>query len=212
MKLEKRVQIVLPVRVAVWTGEQKPAFEVVCTFDISAKGARLVGIRAPKAAGDILMLERGGARALYRVMWVGKSGTPMETQVGVQCVEPDKWIWDVNLGELEEQYEPIETGVVADMGQAMQPRGFRAHIVPDGTSVDPVEGELTELSPRRCHVHAEAKMPLQIAVQLLLVSEDFDMRMKGSVQRCEPGKGITANLIEIRRGDRRRLNYLLGQK
>ncbi|HYX70902.1 MAG TPA: hypothetical protein VE825_17335 [Terriglobales bacterium] len=215
MKLEKRVQIVLPVKVSPWTEGQRPVFQMVCTFDLSQKGARLGGVRGVKEAGQILVLERSGSRAFYRVMWVGKAGTPQGEQIGVQCIEPDKWIWDINLAELEEQYEPISTGLQgqAGMGPAgpVKPQGFRAHIVPDGTSVDPVEGELAELSANRCHVQAAAKMPLQIAVQVLLVGADFDLRMKGTVQRCEPEKGVTLNLIEVRRGDRRRLNFLLSQ-
>jgi len=44
MKLEKRVQIVLPVKVSPWNEGQKPAFQMACTFDLSQKGARLGGV------------------------------------------------------------------------------------------------------------------------------------------------------------------------
>lgn len=213
MKLEKRVQIVLPVRVAPWTEGQRPVFQMACTFDLSHKGARLGGVKGVKEAGQILVLERAGSRAFYRVMWIGKPGTPQGDQMGVQCVEPGKWIWDLDLAELEEQYEPIKTGLKeqAGLGPAgpVRPQGFLAHVIPSEVSVEPVKGDLTELSQSLCQVHATAKLPLQIAVQVLLVGADFDLRMKGTVQRCEPGKGVIVNLIEVRRGDRRRLNYLL---
>jgi len=215
MKLEKRVQIVLPVKVSPWNEGQKPAFQMACTFDLSQKGARLGGVKGVPQAGQALMLERGGKRALYRVMWIGKAGTPQADQMGVQCVEPDKWIWDLNLAELEEQYEPISTGIQEKAGIGaggpVKPQGFRAHIIPSEGSVEPVEGEVIEMSQSLCHVRASAKLPLQIAVQILLVGADFDLRIKGTVQRCEPEKGVTVNLIEVRRGDRRRLNFLLGQ-
>jgi hypothetical protein len=214
MKLEKRVQIVLPVKVSPWTEGQRPVFQMACTFDISQKGARLGGVKGVKETGQVLALERTGHRAFYRVMWIGKTGTPQADQIGVQCIEPDKWIWEVNLGELEEQYEAINTGIQEKAGIGsggpVQPQGFRAHIIPSEGSVEPVEGDLRELSPSLCHVRAAAKLPLQIAVQLLLVGADFDLRMKGTVQRCDPEKGVTRNLVEVRRGDRRRLNFLLG--
>lgn len=214
MKLEKRVQIVLPVKVSPSTAGQKPVFQMACTFDLSQKGARLGGVKGVKEAGQVLLLERSGSRAFYRVMWIGKAGTPQADQMGVQCIEPDKWIWDLNLAELEEQYEPISTGLqeIAKMGGGpVRPRDFRAHIIPTEVSINTVEGELSELSQSLCHVHVAAQLPLQIAVQLLLVGAEFDLRMKGTVQRCDPARGITVNLIEVRRGDRRRLNYLLGQ-
>ena len=215
MKLEKRVQIVLPVKVSPWTEGQRPVFQMACTFDLSQKGARLGGVKGVKEAGQVLLLERSGSRAIFRVMWVGKAGTPQGDQMGVQCIEPDKWIWDVNLAELEEQYEPIRTDLPEKPGMGpggpVKPQGFRAHVIPSEVRVEPVEGDVTELSPSLCHVRTAAKLPLQIAVQVLLVGADFDLRMKGTVQRCEPEKGVTLNLIEVRRGDRRRLNFLLGQ-
>jgi hypothetical protein len=47
--------------------------------------------------GDILWIARHTRRAKFRVVWVGTLGSERDGQIGVECLEPDKFIWDDDL-------------------------------------------------------------------------------------------------------------------
>jgi hypothetical protein len=106
MKLEKRVQIALPVRLH-QNGQPAHVWDAACTYDISAGGARLTGMHGQYSIDEIVTLERGKCRASFRVAWVGRQGTPLHRQMGVQLLEHDKQVWDLDLAALQEQYEPL---------------------------------------------------------------------------------------------------------
>jgi hypothetical protein len=47
--------------------------------------------------GDVLWISRHTRRAKFRVVWVGKSGSELEGKMGVESLEPEKFIWDDEL-------------------------------------------------------------------------------------------------------------------
>jgi hypothetical protein len=49
------------------------------------------------AEGDILWIMRNTRRAQFRVVWVGVPGSDRAGQIGVESMEPDKFIWDDDL-------------------------------------------------------------------------------------------------------------------
>jgi hypothetical protein len=214
-KLEKRVQIMLPVRVAVWVDGQRPAFQMACTCDISVHGARLAGVRGVTAVGEVLAVERGKNRAFYRVAWIGKPGSPQHDQIGAQCIEPGKVIWDVNLDELQEQYEPI----VAGLGDQMQAEEWveivagttKVHVFNEASGKPLATGELARISYKACLVKTAAEAPPRASVQLLITAGTFDIRLRGFVQKSDVPAVLSLGLHEIRRGDRRALAVLLGK-
>jgi hypothetical protein len=214
-KLEKRVQIMLPVRVAVWVEGQRAAFQMACTCDISVHGARLAGVRGVKAVGEVLAVERGKNRAFYRVAWIGKAGSPQHDQIGAQCIEPGKVIWDVNLDELQEQYEPI----LAGLGDQMQseewveiPAGTtKVHVFGEASGKPIANGELARISHKACLIKATVEAPPRASVQLLITSATFDIRLRGFVQKSDVPAMLSLALNEIRRGDRRALAVLMGK-
>lgn len=214
VKLEKRVQIALPVKVSGWAETGKNVSQMACTHDISERGARLVGVTLANNPGDILVLERGKSKALYRVMWIGRAGTPLEGQIGVSCIEPDKMIWEVNLQELEEQYEPIIQGTEDALRMNTGNLPTRGDIVakvgvyPENGETG-IQGSLLKLSYLTCHLHSNESMTPQIPVNVLIVTDDVDIRLHGLVQRVEGHFRLQIALDEVRRGDRRKLKYLM---
>jgi hypothetical protein len=214
-KLAKRVQILLPVRVAVWVEGQRPAFQMACTCDISAQGARLTGVRGVKTIGEVLVVERGKSRAFFRVMWIGKPGTPQHDQVGVQCIEQGKLIWDVNLDEAEEVYEPVQAG----LGEQMKgdevvehpPGAAQVQIFSDASGQSVAKGDLTRISYKSCHMTTAASVAVRSSVQVLITAESFDVRLRGFVQATDIPGSLNIGLQEIRRGDRRAFNVLMGK-
>lgn len=215
-KLEKRVQIMLPVRVAVWVEGQRPAFHMACTCDISAHGARLTGVRGVKTLGEVLAVERAKSRAFYRVVWIGKPGTPQHDQVGVQCIEQGKVIWDVNLDEAEELYEPVLAGLgdqlkAEDAPVEFTPGSVRVQIFNEATGQPIAKGDLVRVSSKSCHVKTTDAAPSRASVQILITAANYDIRLRGNVQSSDIPGMLTLGLQEIRRGDRRALAALLGK-
>jgi hypothetical protein len=67
------------------------------TMDITPGAARLEGIWRPLYRGMNIGIECGGRCARFRVAWVGKLGTGKGGEIGVQCIEPGRYIWGVAL-------------------------------------------------------------------------------------------------------------------
>jgi hypothetical protein len=164
--------------------------------------------------GEILALERGKNRALYRVMWIGKRGTPQQDQIGVQCVEQGKVMWDEMLEELEEQYEPV----LAGLGEQIKAEDGTVEVAPGSAQVQvfnqasgqPVaKGELIGLSYGMCAVKTEDKVPPRTSVQILITSADLDLRLRGQVLSSDVQRVLRLGLHEIRRGDRHAFGTLL---
>jgi hypothetical protein len=94
---EKRTQKKLPVRVWGMDSTGKLFSIEAFTVDITPRGARLEGVSCMLQRGAIVGVECGRSRARFRVAWVGHPGTSREGQLGIQCVEPGKYIWGVPL-------------------------------------------------------------------------------------------------------------------
>jgi hypothetical protein len=167
--------------------------------------------------GEILALERGKNRALYRVMWIGKRGTPQQDQIGVQCVEQGKVMWDEMLEELEEQYEPV----LAGLGEQIKAEDGTVEVAPGSAQVQvfnqasgqPVaNGELMRLSQKVCQVKTGDKAPPRASVQILITSADLDVRLRGHVLSSDLPGVLSLGLHEIRRGDRKAFGVLMGKR
>lgn len=214
VKLEKRIQIALPVKVSGWAEGGKTLSQMACTYDLSQNGARLVGVNVVNQPGDVVVLERGKTKALYRVMWVGKPGTPLEGQMGVSCIEPDRMVWEVNLQELEEQYEPIlmgsEEALRYPAGGMPERQDIKAKVgVYPENGGRGVQGTLLMLSYVTCELLCHETLASEVPVNVLVVTDEVDVRLHGVVERMEGRERMVIALDEVRRGDRRKLKYLL---
>ncbi len=118
----KRLHVALPIRVTYWDDAQKPCLEMACTYDISEHGARVTGLRCVKEAGEVVAIERGKSKAFCRVVWVGEPNSELQGQIGLQCVESDRILWEAELRDMVEIYEPV----VLD-ADSKRPRTFAAH-------------------------------------------------------------------------------------
>ena len=105
---DKRVHVALPIRITYWDEDNKPGLEMACTYDISASGARISKLRAVNKEGEIVAVERGRNKAYCRVVWVGDENSKLHGQIGLQCVEPDRNIWDQELRDMDEVYEKVD--------------------------------------------------------------------------------------------------------
>jgi len=94
---ERRTPMKLPVRVWGMDSVGKLFSMEASTVDITPRGACLEGIVCMLQRGAIIGVECGRSRARFRIAWVGRPGSDHEGQVGVQCIEPGRYIWGVPL-------------------------------------------------------------------------------------------------------------------
>lgn len=94
LRKENRISAVLPVKIS--PHNEPNRVRPACTCEISARGAKLMKIDGV-GEGDVLWILRHTRRAKFRVIWIGVSGSERAGQIGVESLEPDKFIWDDEL-------------------------------------------------------------------------------------------------------------------
>jgi hypothetical protein len=93
-----RVIALLPVRIWGVDAFALPFMQLASVRNISGGGAVIQGIRRQILPGETLEVQLGESKAQFRVVWVGKPGSPREGEIGVESLPSEPSIWDVNLG------------------------------------------------------------------------------------------------------------------
>lgn len=218
----KRVHIALPIRVTCWDSEHRPHLEMACTYDISQHGARIVGLRYGQKTGEIVALERGHNKVFCRVVWVGENDSGLCGQIGLQCVETDRTMWEAELHEMEEAYEPIlrenlpQRPVLTGPGgiptRRRTPRfpidGFAEllRVTGDGSGLEAAVKDIGELG---CLVTTQTMLVPGTNLKLVLNVANYDLALRGEVRHAAEGIGLGIQFHEIRKGDRSVLQYIL---
>ena len=57
--------------------------------------------------GEVVAIQRGSNKSFCRVVWVGEPNSELNGQIGLQCVESDRLLWENELRDMEEVYELI---------------------------------------------------------------------------------------------------------
>jgi hypothetical protein len=219
---KKRIHLALPIRVTCWDNEHHPRLEMACTYDISQHGARIVGLRYPQKPGEIVAVERGRAKAFCRVVWVGEETSSLRGQIGLQCVENDKGMWEAELHEMEEAYEPIlrenlplRPVVLAPGGTPSRRRSPRfpidgfaelLRVSGDGSGL---EAPLKDIGELGCLVTTQSMLLPGTNLKLVLNVANYDLVLRGEVRHAAQDVGLGIQFREIRKGDRSILQYIL---
>ena len=216
----KRLHVALPIRVTYWDDTQKPCLEIACTYDISEHGARVTGLRCVKEAGEVIAVERGKNKAFCRVVWVGEPNSELQGQIGLQCVESDRILWEAELRDMVETYEPV----LRD-GDSKRPRTFAAHerrrrrerfslegtaeLVEQGAQSFKGSVVLKNVSEIGCLVLTKEIVPAGTELKVMLHVDDQNLTLKGLVRHAEPHVGLGIEFREIRKGERQILQFLI---
>lgn len=92
---EQRIFVELPIQVWGMDANSRPFTQPASVRTISGRGATLQGVSAQLKPGDIVDLQYQGAKAQFRVVWLGQPGTELQGEVGVENVSKDVCLWDV---------------------------------------------------------------------------------------------------------------------
>jgi hypothetical protein len=216
----KRLHLALPIRVTYWDDALKPCLEMACTYDISEHGARVTGLRCVKEAGEVIAIERGRSKAFCRVVWVGEPNTDVQGQIGLQCVESDKILWEAELRDMVEVYENVSLD-----GDSKRSRTFASHerrrrrerFSLEGTAELAEQGAnsfnatviLKNMSEIGCLVLTKQMLPAGTELKVTLHVDDQTLTLKGQVRHAEPNVGLGIEFREIRKGERQILKFLI---
>jgi hypothetical protein len=93
---QSRVFVELPVHIWGMDANSRPFTQPASLRTISGRGATLQGVSVQLKPGDVVDLQYQGAKAQFRVVWLGKPGTEMQGEVGVESLSNDVQLWDVD--------------------------------------------------------------------------------------------------------------------
>ena len=221
-RLYKRIHAALPIRVTYWDNDKKPGLEISCTYDISENGARIGNLSCVKEAGEIVAIERGRAKAFCRVVWIGEPNSGLRGQIGIQCVETNRTLWDAELREMEESYDPMISDVqllqrvnLRIGGATSNRRRYErfdvsglADLMRSGPKSLQAKTVLKNLSELGCLVTTHVGLP-GADLNLMLTVGSYDLSLKGQVRHVDSAAGMGIEFREIRKGDRQVLRFLL---
>ncbi|MGA8539691.1 MAG: MEDS domain-containing protein [Terriglobales bacterium] len=200
-----------------WAESEQAIKQIAYTLDVSPKGARLGGVKGLKSPGQVIIVRRNTDEARFRVIWIGRPRTPEEGQIGIECVEDDKVIWDVDFAQAEEDFQPLgaaNSGSVRSWS-ASQPQAKSIDYICHGSAkvwADEVgtrtEAWLTRIGFSGCELETAVRLPLNSPLVLQLHIGETQLTIKGT-RREKDIAGTWIEFTHIRRGDRTILQGLI---
>ena len=179
--------------------------ENVSTVDISHSGVKLTGIRAKLQNEEIIGLTYGRNKVHFRVQWVGERNTPLDGQVGLINLTPEKPLWDFPLPEgYIDNFQHQETRA----GDRRKSPRVRCDVsvelrVPGASNI---WGKASDLSVGGCFVEMPAPLPVNSPVEIFLWLNQTKVRLQGSVASAAPGFGIGVRFLNVNPQDRELLS------
>jgi hypothetical protein len=216
----KRIHVALPIRVTYWDGESKPGLEMACTYDISEQGARVTGLRCVKGVGEIVAVERGRNKSFCRVVWIGEANSELQGQIGIQSVESDRTLWETELRDMEEAYDPIlidgnlkRAGTFASHERRRRRERYAleglAELMKQGPNGVHAKADLRNMSEIGCLVSSRHVVLPGTELKVALSVGDYELALKGQVRHGDQNAGLGIEFREIRKGERQILQFLM---
>ena len=93
---QPRVFVELPVQIWGMDAHSRPFTQPASLRTISGRGATLQGVDAQLKTGDVVDVQYQGNKGQFRIVWLGKPGTEMQGEVGVENLSADLKLWDID--------------------------------------------------------------------------------------------------------------------
>src|ERR1700722_1454248 len=221
-EIDKLIHLALPVRLIHMPNGEHGGMELVCTYDIHPRGARLRSSRDLKV-GDLVTVERGRYKSVCQVVWAADPDSALHGQFTVECVEGNRTPWEEELRQMEEQYLPVipdwptrkrmMNGFAQGKNRRRRPR-FQvdgdANLAEIGGR-SRVEGRLEEISEYGCFISSSDLLAPGTALRLVLNMCDVSVALRGHVRYTTQNRAMGVEFQEIRQGDRPLLDYVLNR-
>ena len=225
-RLEKRADV----RIFGMDSKGRPISLPACTIDISKHGARLTGVRSWDYPGETIGIRYRTEKARYRIVWIGLPSSPVESQVGLYCVDHGKYIWDFAPPMAEAQPDrttPAPAPAVArTLGNqiglaptiphyADRRRKDQRFVVQGGANIREVGKNipqwtmLHDLSMGGCYVESTAPLPVHSRVDISVQVGELRIDARGAVTVKHPLVGMGIKFSEMSPLNRDRLRHLI---
>ena len=202
-----------------WADSGRPTRQNAYTLDVSRKGARLAGVTGLTDPGQLIAVRRKTSEARFRVVWIGQPRTPQEGQIGVECVDPDKIIWDVDFANVHEDFEDLgpakpaaalalKSSSAVGSKAAELPCPGMARVWTEGLDFEDVEARLTTIDWSGCRLDGDG-LPFDRPLLLQLSIGETQLTVKGKRCRNDQASTVRIEFTQIRRGDRHLLEGLI---
>lgn len=195
----KRIPANLSVRVWGMDARGRPFIEVSRTKNVSRSGVLLDAIPAKLADGDIIGLRCNEKKYQFRVVWTGKEGTVDAGSVGLQSLEPGKWIW-------EGLHLPIDDADIYARPPQLERRKFRrvkclisAEVVGKGVAQKAL-AFATNISPTGCYISMPHPFPPETRLSVALwLDEQHKVWVDGIVVSSHSQVGMGVKFLSLTR-------------
>jgi hypothetical protein len=225
---EQRIALRVPILVRGKDSRGSPFIVSAQTNDITATGASLNGLKGIADVGSKIEIEYQGRKAMYRIQWIGKVGTPRSGQAGVKCLEPGNYIWGVPFAEWAHDtfdpdradpqkptaVPPIE-GLIAPSEPHIECRRFpRVSCRIEATVVDELGAmnlpvKVTDVSLGGCYVEMLTPLPVNASVGLTLDTSQGAVQARGKVVTAQSGMGMGVAFTALSTADFERLREIV---
>lgn len=198
---EKRNFLALPVRAARSDSANGGLRHVACTLDLSANGARVIGLQGIKT-GQEVTLEYKKNKVRFQAVWVGQPGTSREGQVGLRSLDPGKKLADVEFftGEYFDNWSPqqAELHEIQPDRRSVQrfdcDRGVQ-YWTEEGGSVS--IGQLDNISLGGCSILTKFPLPRRTRLSLVVSLYGMKIAVKGEVRASwNDGMGVMFTIVD----------------
>jgi PilZ domain-containing protein len=228
---EPRTSQESPVRVFGMDSAGRPINQSGWTVDISQHGARLKGLPFWNGPGETIGIRCGTEKARFRVVWIGKPGTPQEGQVGLFCIETGKFIWGNGAPNSEARPTPaspatMQPGAVQrpPIGTAPPTFGGRNNRRKDarycangGAKIQEVgspAGQWTmmhDISLGGCYVETTSPLRPGVHVEAVVHVGDLQIAARGEITVAHRMVGMGVRFTDMTPLNRQRLESLIDQ-
>jgi hypothetical protein len=175
---------------------------------VSRKGARLANVRGLEQPGQFVALRRKASEARFRVVWIGRPQSLQEGQIGVECIDADKIIWDFDLAKAHEDFEPIGDLKPGDERPPHYSCLGKVVAWPEEGGTSGFEAKLLAIGPSLCEIEGLGfRGPLLLEIH----TEETQVTVKGIAQETKHEGRSRMNFTHIRRGDHRELRELVSR-
>lgn len=206
---EQRIALRVPILVRGKDSRGTPFLVTAQTHDVTATGASINGLKGFADVGSKIEIEYQGKKAMYRIQWIGKVGTPRSGHAGVKCLEPGNYIWGVPLAEwTPDTFDPDKIAppqpshatpladIIAPAPLFVERRRFprvpcriEATVV-DETSAMNLPVKVTDVALGGCYVEMLAPLPVGSSVELALDTAQGAIHTRGRVVVAQTGMGM----------------------
>lgn len=192
----QRVPFESSVRIYGTDSDGRAFTRLASTVNLSATGVRVSGIHVRLSVGDVLGVQSRAEKARYEVVWIGSLASVRAGELGLRCLEPQKWIWKVNPpGVAEDNYEPPPKR----NDRRRSPRfscdfGVEVRTSPD---VAGAYARCTDISSGGCYVETWSPQPVGAVLTLIARVRNGELRAVATVRAMHPAFGMGLQFLRV---------------